>query len=219
MVGISDFGPVKVPPGTIELRDHGVSGTPPEALLKSTAVLIAGTPTAGFHRHSPSPDPLPRRDEGVREAYAWGGLTSGSRVTSALRLLLLPFSLVNVAGWMLPGVTDPQDGAPTRPADAVGTSRRAAAHALVSRLLGLALTAYITLGAVWVVIVALGLVTTNYSVPLLGSADAQARVTLAAVLALIGLWVAIAHRKTRSNPLSTATAVKVAQAGTAGRPR
>jgi len=39
------------------------------------------------------------------------------------------------------------------------------------------------------------------------------------VLALIGLWVAIAHRKTRSNPLSTATAVKVAQAGTAGRPR
>ena len=212
MVGISYFGPVKVPPGAVELRVHGVSGTPPEALLKGTAVLIAGTPTAGFHRHRPSPDAVPSTDEGVREAYAWGGLTSGSRITSALRLLLLPFSLVNVAGWMLPGATDPSDGAPTRPADAAGTARRAAAHALVSRLLALALTAYVTLGAVWVATVALGLITTTYSLPLLATADAQARVTLLAVVVLIGLWVAIAHRTARSDQMSGSTAAKVAQA-------
>ena len=36
-----------------------------------------------------------------REAFAWGGLTSGDS-TRALWFLLLPFAFMNMAGWMLP---------------------------------------------------------------------------------------------------------------------
>ena len=41
-----------------------------------------------------SPDGLARW-----ESYSWGGLTSG-RASRALWLLLLPFALANLAGWM-----------------------------------------------------------------------------------------------------------------------
>ena len=34
-----------------------------------------------------------------RESYSWGGLTSG-KASRALWLLLLPFALANLAGWM-----------------------------------------------------------------------------------------------------------------------
>ena len=201
MVGTSDYGPVTVPNGTIELRVHGVSGTPPEALLKDTAVLVAGTPKAGFHRHQPTATPMTAASPGIREAYAWGGLTSGSRLISSLRLLLLPFSLVNVAGWMLPGVTDPLDGAPTRPADSETASTRAAAHALVSRLLAVCLTAYVTLGATWVATVVISPLAARYHIGFLTNTGVQARVTFLAVLALIGIWVAVAHRRAKVAPL------------------
>jgi hypothetical protein len=215
MPGITDYGPVSVPDGTIELRVHGVSGTPPESLLKASPVLIEGTLKAGFHRHAPSAEPMTAASSGVREAYAWGGLTSGSRISSALRLLLLPFSLVNVAGWMLPGVTDPNDNAPTRPTDMASASRRAATHALVTRLLAVCLTAYVTLGATWVATVAVERITTRYDFPLLRDAAAQARFTMLAVLALIAVWVLAARRtalapKQPSQP--TAETARVAQA-------
>lgn len=209
MVGISDYRPISVPNGAVELRVHGVSGTPPEALLKTAAVLVAGTPTAGFHRERPSSEPISPTAPGVREGYAWGGLTSGSRVTSALRLLLLPFSLVNVAGWMLPGATA-DDGAPTRPAEANEVSARAAAHALVSRLLALCLTAYITLGATWVSTVAIKELGHKYHPPIIGTVDAQVRASMLAVLALVVVWVAVAHRR-------AATIVSPAQAGSTAR--
>ena len=140
MAGISDYRPVGVPDGVVELRVHGVSGTPPEALIKQTPTLVAGTAIAGFYRHDPGDTPLNATSPGVREGYAWGGLTSGTRITSALRLLLLPFSLVNVAGWMAPGVRIGDDPAPTHPplgeeGGPPPMARRVAWHALTSRLL------------------------------------------------------------------------------------
>lgn len=79
--------------GIPELRVHGVSGTHPRSMLYT--------------------DPLPRPDgkdsfnrvyrrpmgEDAAEAFHWGGMTSGAPLT-AFWLLLLPFALVNTAGWM-----------------------------------------------------------------------------------------------------------------------
>lgn len=79
--------------GVTELRLHGVGGTTPEDLLGDAAPQhVAGDRIAGFYRTA---DTTGRHVE----AYSWGGLTSrsGSRV---LWLLLFPFALANVAGWM-----------------------------------------------------------------------------------------------------------------------
>lgn len=92
----------------VELRVHGVSGTPAEELLDTPhAKQVAGDNKAGFYRprfdadHSSG---LSRDDEPLRphlEGYAWGGLTSGAP-TRALWLLLLPFTLTNVAPRLRP---------------------------------------------------------------------------------------------------------------------
>jgi hypothetical protein len=79
----------------IELRVHGVSGTPPEAILDDPhPKRVDGDEASGFYR--------PGADDGDRfteEAYAWGGLTSGSPMR-ALWVLLAPFALVNAAAAM-----------------------------------------------------------------------------------------------------------------------
>ena len=88
----------QVPPapelsGVTELRVHGVGGTTPGALLGDLAPQqVAGDAVAGFYRTA---------DSNGRhvEAYSWGGLTSRSG-TRVLWLLLLPFLLANLAGWM-----------------------------------------------------------------------------------------------------------------------
>jgi hypothetical protein len=101
----------------IELRVHGVSGTPPEELLDRPLVeRVAGDATAGFYRprlfaeradSAPAgvPDPLVPGPE--LEGYVWGGLTSGAP-SRAFWLLLLPFTLINVAPRMRPA--DPDRG-------------------------------------------------------------------------------------------------------------
>ncbi|WP_326560708.1 hypothetical protein [Micromonospora sp. NBC_01796] len=79
--------------GVTELRLHGVGGTTPQDLLGDDAPLqVSGDRIAGFYRTA---DVAGRHVE----AYSWGGMTSraGSRV---LWLLLFPFALANVAGWM-----------------------------------------------------------------------------------------------------------------------
>lgn len=99
----------------IELRVHGVSGTPPEAMLgcpKEFLEQVAGDDDAGFFRR---PDWVDRAamppDEKKwwrrMEAYSWGGLTS-RKATRAVWLLFLPFSLVNLAHWMLPIAARPR---------------------------------------------------------------------------------------------------------------
>lgn len=79
--------------GVRELRIHGVGGSPGERLLglshPDQAVVVAeGRPSLFLAR---------RRDRRI-EGYDWGGLTSGS-VWQPLWVLLLPFTLLNVAGW------------------------------------------------------------------------------------------------------------------------
>ncbi|MEW9550824.1 hypothetical protein [Nonomuraea sp. NPDC050783] len=93
--------------GLTELRVHGVSGTPPHFTLNHPCPRrVAGDDTTGFYRRWwPEGRPAGRDADvpGVRrrEAYAWGGLTSGARAL-ALWLPLLPFTLVNLTYYMLP---------------------------------------------------------------------------------------------------------------------
>jgi hypothetical protein len=80
----------------VELRVHGVGGTPAEALLgvesQADLIQVGGDPAAPFQA---------RRADPLVEGYVWGKLTSKG-LLQPLWLLLLPFTLVNVAGWMHP---------------------------------------------------------------------------------------------------------------------
>lgn len=89
--------------GMPELRVHGVSGTPPRNMLYTDPVPLPMPD--GVHPESHTHVKVYRRpnagDFGVDdhvEAFHWGGLTSGS-LLSAFWVLLLPFSMANVAGW------------------------------------------------------------------------------------------------------------------------
>ncbi|MDG4668410.1 hypothetical protein [Mycobacterium sp. 236(2023)] len=94
-----------------ELRVHGVSGTPPEQMLHCPSEFLKlekGDRDAAFFRRAGWVDDAagrPEEDQGQwrrrMEAYSWGGLTS-RRASRALWVLLLPFSLINLAHWMLP---------------------------------------------------------------------------------------------------------------------
>ena len=100
-------------PDVFELRVHGVSGTSPESLLARHIVRRdAGDRIAGFYRPeqpedrydvSPWSEGPVYADAPRLEGYNWGGLTSGSP-GRALWLLLLPFTLVNVAARARPVV-------------------------------------------------------------------------------------------------------------------
>ncbi len=99
---MSDYPPQLFGDDIVELRVHGVGGTPPADLLSfpddagfPEPHRIAGDHIAGFYRR-----PWPVGRHRLLEGYSWGGLTSrkGSR---ALWLLLLPFSIINAAGWLV----------------------------------------------------------------------------------------------------------------------
>ncbi|MGY1622873.1 hypothetical protein ACI789_11810 [Geodermatophilus sp. SYSU D00965] len=88
----------------VELRVHGVSGTPESEMLETDHVAATGGDGSVAHVRRTGPDhtPLPPEDDGrVLEAFHWGRLTSGSR-WRALWLLLVPFGIVNAAQFMLP---------------------------------------------------------------------------------------------------------------------
>ena len=105
------------PPGpdtrVVELRVHGVMGTPPETLVSAVAAVdVAGDgigrivqPADRLLRPAPGPmlraegQSIPRTVEG----YSWSGMTSGGAAKAAWALLF-PFALANVAHWMLPPV-------------------------------------------------------------------------------------------------------------------
>jgi hypothetical protein len=97
----------------VELRVHGVSGTPPQELLDRDVVRrVAGTATVGFYRptlreqRTDEPPDGPPGSGAPLEGYSWGGLTSGAPSRS-LWLLLLPFTLVNLGPRLRPPATHP----------------------------------------------------------------------------------------------------------------
>ena len=84
--------------GVTEIRVHGVGGTPPAAMLDEPGPRqVTGDQIAGMWRGSDQLIGSDRRWH--REAYSWGGLTSKA-LSSALWLVLLPFAMLNLAGWM-----------------------------------------------------------------------------------------------------------------------
>ena len=145
--------------GRTELRVHGVAGTAPESVLQHPHVeQVAGNRDAGFFRRwweaeSVSADSPVRR----REAYSWGGLTSGDNLR-ALWLLLLPFMLLNVAFYMAPyrrppepdETVDPPPGWRERWSVRRRDRRRDRFSASVQRLLALSFTVTFTLTAITV---------------------------------------------------------------------
>ncbi|HVR77781.1 MAG TPA: hypothetical protein VMS99_05245, partial [Acidimicrobiia bacterium] len=81
-----------------ELRVHGVSGTHPRDMLYTDP-----TPRdplgPGEHRYTEVHQSAPPDSDYETQAFHWGGLTAGSRLT-AFWILLAPFAFANVAGWM-----------------------------------------------------------------------------------------------------------------------
>lgn len=92
----------------VELRVHGVAGTPPDELLDRALVMrVAGDNRAGFYRPALADESTDDPPGGVPgsgpllEGYSWGGLTSGA-AARAFWLLLLPFTFANVAPRLRP---------------------------------------------------------------------------------------------------------------------
>jgi hypothetical protein len=125
----------------IQLRVHGVSGTPPEAMLHYPTELIdqvSGDSSAGtFRRRDGSATDSPTDPLRNEEAYSWGGLTSG-KASRGLWLLFLPFILINTAHWMVP---------PAKAGSWTATTATRASVRLL-RLIGLTLTLTLMLAAV-----------------------------------------------------------------------
>lgn len=131
-----------------ELRVHGVAGTSAEGMLDDLAVVHPGVDDCG----QPSGRPLitvtgrASSEQGLR-AYSWRSATSGS-VRASLYLLLVPYLLVNLAGWAVlpaqsPGGSALGPGGEDRP-------WRVRVVTLGVRLAGLALT---VIFAVWSLLV------------------------------------------------------------------
>ena len=124
-----------IEPGWVELRVHGVSGTPPESMLASAQVCqVAGDDRSRCFRPTDAQGHEVRADDGhVVEAFHWGRWTSGSW-TQALWVLLIPFGMANAAQFMLPSP------------HGRGPRFFHAASGAVLRLLALVLTALFTIG-------------------------------------------------------------------------
>jgi hypothetical protein len=168
-------------PRWVELRIHGVSGTPPEEMLQvPNVVQVAGDDKRRVFRRADSlrHEVPPDDDDRVLEGYHWGNLTSGSWRQS-LWLLLIPFGMINAAQFMLPGVLsagdDPQTGLPATGSEGVG-ARRSRATRIAQTLCGAALR-YLALCLTCV----LALTATFITVDLLG-------VRKASTLAVSDVW-------------------------------
>lgn len=124
----------------MELRVHGVGGPAPESVLQQSDPArspVDGEATSAAWRSEPAARSAVRwtsRDRSTR-VYHWAPLTSGSR-WFALWPVLLPFTLVNAAGWMAPRT-------------AGAGQRLATAHRAAVGLLGLITTLAATVWLCW----------------------------------------------------------------------
>ncbi|MEU9829512.1 hypothetical protein [Micromonospora chersina] len=120
--------------GTTEIRVHGVADRGPEAILDHpTVVRVAGDRNAAFYRPRPGFGATTGPGGVTLEAYQWSRLTGGTAARTFSLVLLLPFTLANIAVWMLPAAG--RDGAGVR---------------ALCRLLGATLTAMYVLSVVGV---------------------------------------------------------------------
>src|SRR5215207_128529 len=100
----------------VELRVHGVSGTPPESMLARPHVMqVDGDDKSRFFRAVDGDDgELTGGDGHTIEGFHWGRYTSGTWL-KALWLALIPFGLINAATFMLPAA-ERRDGSVDKPA-------------------------------------------------------------------------------------------------------
>ncbi|BEP14837.1 hypothetical protein acdb102_31480 [Acidothermaceae bacterium B102] len=142
------------------LRVHGVHGWSSEETLQSLdATQVAGDDLSGFYRRQGDVragdvhDGDRREPDGVSlESYSWGGFSSKAPV-QALWLLLIPFTLVNLAGWMV------RPKRRTAFPDGGGNAAFRAPHPVLARalrLLGLTLTLEFFLGVIAVFVGIIG---------------------------------------------------------------
>ena len=134
-------------PCEVQIRVHGVSGTPPENMLDAVSVRqVAGDELGRFFQPSDVlKRPIQPNTGEVVEGYHWGQLTAGSW-RQGLWLLLIPFGLVNAAAYMLPD-----------PYRSTAAARWWQGFCLATiRLLGLALTGVFALAAATFLLAHLG---------------------------------------------------------------
>jgi hypothetical protein len=164
----------------IELRIHGVGGSPGPQLLgyefPDQAPMIA----------QPAPGIVVRqrrdRTHGLVQGFDWGSLNSDSRLRT-LWVFLLPFTLLNVAGWAIP-----------RPVEGLHSKLTRVMQSVVI-LLGWVLTATSVL---WIANLLVGYLGYQWAPRALGAADGRAtfnplgawhiEVTLAEAR-VIGVWL------------------------------
>jgi hypothetical protein len=128
-------------PTWVELRVHGVSGTPPEDLLDRPHVRqVDGDDRSRFFRAVDADSRiLSGADSHTIEGFHWGRYTSGSWKQS-FWLAMLPFGLVNLAAFMLPAPAVDAEGS-ERP----GPARLRIVALGVLRLLGVLMTMLLSL--------------------------------------------------------------------------
>jgi hypothetical protein len=144
--------PCRVEPCWVELRIHGVSGTPPADMLGSAHVVqVAGDPRRrAFQRADADGKPVGRDADGrVLEGYHWGNLTSGSW-RQGLWFLLLPFGFVNAAQFMLLAPPAAAAGRAARTRRGFAVTSHVVAGAML-RMVGLVMTWALALAATFIV--------------------------------------------------------------------
>ena len=178
----------------VELRVHGVSGTPPESMLAKAHVLqVDGDDKSRFFRAVNSDDrELLATDGHTVEGFHWGRYTSGTWL-KALWLALIPFGLVNAATFMLPAA-ERRDGS----VDATARRWRIGAMAGL-RLQAIFLTVVFAFANGLLLIDIVG---TRWTYRNLGSIpDGFERWVPAAAVVTAGLVFAVLGRRLRPGPL------------------
>ncbi len=186
-------------PRIVELRVHGVSGTPPEQMLETAHVRqVSGDGYSRFFvpvdcfgalPHDPvTSGESPHQTSTRREAFHWGRYTSGNW-RQALWLALIPFGFVNAAQFMLSN--------PTTMWQRVWHSAVGAALRLVA--FGLTCTFALALSAITVDLIARQWVPTTGLGAAVGAGWLLGGGAAVAALAVYGLYL-LGRRNTKVNP-------------------